>query len=66
MRMMIKYYANEVDSQIDSFCEQGNTFSKLHHDHFLTYSVRDNFAQIAVQDLANIIKIDISECRTSP
>lgn len=64
--MMIKYFANEVDKQVESFCEQGNTFSKLHHDHFLNYSVRDNFAQVALEGLANIIKIDISECRFTP
>jgi hypothetical protein len=64
--MMIKYEANNIEQQLESFSLDSESFIRLHHDHFFTFSVRDNFAELAIVPLHNLLKIDIHESASSP
>lgn len=57
MRMIIKFQANQVPQQLDTFCRESELFLSVPNSNALSFTFRDNLMQLSSETLQNLFKL---------
>jgi len=59
--MMIKFESNHVSQELETFHAESQHFVDLHSSELLSFHIRNNMVQLAIDNLHSSFKIDFEQ-----